>query len=223
MEDFGIQLRTLVYPFNIMGHQYLTLLSTLGVVAVRHRDTELALAYPERDSSGVYKIYETMGLRESKYFAQSAKALVLLEEAVKCRLCYHLWFHPSDPTERFQTICREILEHMARLRESGDLWVATMQDLAAYCEARRTTRMESHWDSDKLTIRFRSTHERAKYGFTELTLRVECPKRPLQLQLFAGGTTKILTEKQFRYCDKSGTLLVNVPCDAQSIELAIAP
>jgi len=223
MGECGIQLRTLIYPFNIMGHQYLTVLSTLGVVAVRHRDSELALAYPERHSSGVYKIYETMGLRESKYFAQSARALVLLEEAVKRRLSYHLWFHPSDPSERFQTIFREILEHMARLRERGDLWVATMQGLTAYCEARRTTSVESEWDREKLIIRFRSTYERAKYGFTELTLRVKCPKKPLQLKLLSGGTTKILTEEESHYCDESGSLVVNVPCDAGRFELSIDP
>src|SRR6266704_3653309 len=163
MEELGIQLRTLVYPFNVMGHQYLTVLSTLGVVAVRHRDTKLALAYPERDSSGVYKIYETMGLRQSKYFDQSAKALILLEEAAKRRLCYHLWFHPSDPTERFQTIFHEILGHMARLRKGGELWVATMQGLTAYCEARRTTTVENKWDGDRLIMHFRSTYDRDKY------------------------------------------------------------
>ncbi len=221
MEEFGIQLRTLVYPFNVMGHQYLTVLSTLGVVAVRHRDTKLALAYPERDSSGVYKIYETMGLRQSKYFDQSAKALILLEEAAKRRLCYHLWFHPSDPTERFQTIFHEILGHMARLRKGGELWVATMQGLTAYCEARRTTTVENKWDGERLIMHFRSTYDRDKYGLTELTLRVQCQKRPLELKLCDDRTTKILTEEEFRYCDKSGTLVVNVPCDTRQCELSM--
>ena len=220
MARFDLRPHTLVYPFNIMGHHHLDLLSRLGVVVVRHRDAKFGLSYPERDPSGVYKIYETMSLRESTYYSQPAKALALLEEAVGRGLCYHLWFHPSNPTAEFQITFREILEHMVMLRKRGDLWVATMKDLAAYCEARRTTIVKGHWDTSKLTLSFLSTYDRSKFGPTELTLRVHCPNRPSKAKLMAGGTSKVLPDPRLRYCGKSGTLTVNVPSEAESLELS---
>ncbi len=56
MRAFGVQPRSLVFCFNHMGYQHLNELSRLGIAAVRHRDSRVRLAYPERTASGVYKI-----------------------------------------------------------------------------------------------------------------------------------------------------------------------
>ena len=36
----------------------------------------------------------------------------------------------------------------------------------------------------------------------------------------AGGTSKVLPDPRLRYCGKSGSLTVNVPSEAESLELS---
>src|SRR5215469_5559833 len=74
MTPFGITLKSLVYPFNLMGHSYQDLLYQFGIIAVRHRDDRIRLSYPERTAPGVYKIYESMNLRSPKFYNYGDKA-----------------------------------------------------------------------------------------------------------------------------------------------------
>src|SRR5438309_3913817 len=68
MQRFCIRPRSLVYPFNKMGHAYLDLLSEMSITAVRHRDQRVTLSYPERTPSGIYKLYESMNLRTPNHY-----------------------------------------------------------------------------------------------------------------------------------------------------------
>jgi hypothetical protein len=220
MRPAGIEPRTLVYPFNIMGHRYLELLSQFGIIAVRHRDSQLTLAYPERSPSGIYKIYETMGLRQSTWCSESVKAAIYLKEAVRLGLSYHLWFHPSDPTERFLGSFREILEHLVQLRSSGELWIATMRELSAYCEARRSTAIESHEEGRKLFLRFRSSYNRARYGPTNLTLVIKRSARFDHLKMIVAGVESIMKLQISNRNSGSDVLTLNVPFNTELLELS---
>ena len=46
MAPHGLRLRSLVYPFNNMGHQYLDLLGRMGLTAVPHRDKRSGFPTP---------------------------------------------------------------------------------------------------------------------------------------------------------------------------------
>jgi len=94
MQRFGVRPRSLVCPFNKMGHTYLDLLSELSITAVRHRDRRVRLSYPERTPSGVYKLYESMNLRTPRHYDYLDKVKIFLTKAAERHAVFHLWFRP---------------------------------------------------------------------------------------------------------------------------------
>jgi len=162
MAPYGLRLRSLVYPFNNMGHHYLDSIGGLGLTAVRHRDKKVRLSYPERTSSGVYKLYESMNLRQAKPYNYIDKAVMFMEEACSRQAAYHIWFHPSDPMDVFVGEFFGIIRSMAEFRQQGKLWVATMGDLAAYCEAREQTTLGVQRRGDEVKITVRCSYEASR-------------------------------------------------------------
>ncbi len=136
------------------------------------------MSYPERLPSGVYKLYESMNLRRARHYDYVEKALMFLEEACARQAAYHIWFHPSDPTTIFEREFRGIIQHMAKLRGEGRLWVATMGELAAYCEAREQTSLHVERDANELKVALRSNFDAERYGKTILTLRILSDSMP---------------------------------------------
>jgi peptidoglycan/xylan/chitin deacetylase (PgdA/CDA1 family) len=183
MSPFHLSARSLVYPYNQMGHHYDSVLAKFGISCVRHRDPFVRLSYPERLPSGLYKLYESMNLRRATHYDYIEKARMFLDESMKRYAAYHLWFHPSDPTEVFEHEFRGIIQHMAQLRREGKLWVTTMGALAAYCEAREQSTLNVQRNGDQLNITLRSNYDVDRYGKTVLTLRVTSDTRLSECQL----------------------------------------
>ena len=220
MSPHKLQLRSLVYPFNNMGHHYLDLIGELGLTAVRHRDPRVRLSYPVGTPSGVYQLYESMNLRRAKYYNYIEKAGLLLEKAIQRNAAYHIWFHPSDPTEIFEEEFYGILNLMAELRAQGRLWVVTMGDLAAYCEARERTTLEVQRRAKDVSVRFRSKYDASRYGSTFLTLKIESDFTPKQVHVQANGKSQKLSWKSDGFKSKKGSrtsFLVNVPTNASEL------
>jgi peptidoglycan/xylan/chitin deacetylase (PgdA/CDA1 family) len=220
MSAHKLTLRSLVYPFNNMGHHYLDLIGGLGLTAVRHRDPRVRLSYPVATHSGVYKLYESMNLRRAKYYHYTEKAALLLEEAIRRQAAYHIWFHPSDPTEIFEKEFYEIIRLMAELCAQGTLWVVTMGDLAAYCEARERTTLEVQRAAKDITVRFTNKYDAARYGSTLLTLKIESEFTPKQVTLRADGKSQKLSWRTEVVKPKNGSrraLVVDVPANANEL------
>ncbi len=219
MQPLGIRLRSLVYPFNHMGHSYHELLHQFGIIAVRHRDGKIRLSYPERSPAGVYKIYESMNLRSSNLYHYRDKAELFLDHAMQHGAAYHLWFHPSDPRTVFQREFCEVLRILQRQREAGNVWAATMGDLASYCEARACTSLRVRTDGGKTTLQIDTSLDTNKYGIPEITLIVPSgtmPKR-IERRLGAESTELPLGEVCAR---KKGVLFLNVPAVTQTVTLS---
>ena len=219
MQPFGLRLRSLVYPFNRMGHAYHDLLKTFGIIAVRHRDERVRLSYPERGQAGVYKIYESMNLREPSYYSYRDKAEIFLEKAIEAGAAYHLWFHPSDERSVFQKEFAQILELIQQQRESGVLWVATMGDLAAYCEARQSTTLIVQNENGKLRVQVRSSLDTASYGEPEITLILPGKGLPRGIARTRGTTLEQLSVPKCCVV-RNGSLLLNVPAATQVINIS---
>lgn len=219
MKPLGLRLRSLVYPYNNMGHAYHGLLHQYGIIAVRHRDDKVRLSYPERSPTGVYKIYESMNLRSANYYHYRDKAELFIAQAIERGASYHLWFHPSDPAEVFRNEFSEILGIIQREREAGNLWTATMGDLAAYCEARERITLQSKTEDNTTTIEMRSTLDTQKYGTPEVTLVVRSHATPKRVQRKIGDTVETLSAASVRL-ENNGTLVLNVPAVNQTLDLS---
>jgi peptidoglycan/xylan/chitin deacetylase (PgdA/CDA1 family) len=217
MRPLGLTLRSLVYPFNNMGHHYFPTLAKLGITSVRHRD-RARLSYPVRSESGVYKLYESMNLRSSNSYDYIDKARIFLDEAMKRRASYHLWFHPSDPTEIFQREFYGITKLMSDLQKQGVFWVATMAELAAYCEARDATTLTVDTYQDSVKISSSSRFDSARYGATQLTLHVRESRVPRKCEVIGPDNTHAIPHHQA----SSGQIgfFVNVPHDFKTVHIA---
>ncbi|HEY3862888.1 MAG TPA: polysaccharide deacetylase family protein [Verrucomicrobiae bacterium] len=222
MEPLGLPLRSLVYPFNNMGHHYLDLLGGLGLTAVRHRDRRIKLSYPEATPHGVYKLYETMNFRRGKYYDYIDKARILLEAACERRAAFHIWFHPSDPTEFFEREFCGIIRHMAELKKEGKLWPVTMGGLAAYCEARRQTAIDVRHEGKLTSARVRCGYDAKRYGPTTLTLNLESKIAPKQCECRSAGSSRALAWRHRPAAANHGasSFLIDVP--AEDCELRIS-
>jgi polysaccharide deacetylase len=218
MNAVGLPLKSLVYPFNNMGHSYLDLLHGLGVIAVRHRDSAVRLSYPERTPAGVYKIYESMNLRSAKRYEYRDKVEIFLDRAAERTAAYHLWFHPSDPRDVFENEFRQILEIIARERASGTVWVATMGELASYCEARENLTLQATTEGATTTLSMTSTLKSNTYGTPIVTLTLPARAKPRAIaRRFGHGTEDLKIDD---VCVLRGdTLIIDVPAQSQTVTL----
>ena len=219
MEPFRIKPKSLVYPFNNMGHSYMRLLSELGITSVRYRDKRVRLSYPERTSDGVYKIFESMNTRTARHYDYLVKAKIFIEEAMKRNAAYHLWFHPSDPICVLRNEFRRIVEYIARKRNEGQVWVTTMNDLAAYCEARETINLKVKCNGKESTVILESKLDKQRFGEPEVTLVIPTEKSPKDIFLNFDKCVKKLNFEKDCLTQNHTELILNVPVTAHSIRL----
>lgn len=217
MRRFDLTVKSLVYPFNNMGHAYLDLLAELGIIAVRHRDKRIRLSYPQATSSGVYKIVESMNLRSTSRYNYRDKARMFLECALERTAAYHLWFHPSDPRRLFQTEFYQILKIVRELRDQGAVWVATMRELASYCEARERVRVVPRTEGNTTTLVIQSDLDTHKYGLPLVTLVLAACGMPRTVRQELADANVPGNVSCFTKC---GQLLLNVPATNQTVTLS---
>lgn len=178
MAPFKLRPRSFVFPHNHMEYDHAQAIAAAGITSVRHRDESVRLCYPERTAEGMYKLYESMNLRAARHYDYVEKAKIFIQKAIERRAAYSIWFHPSDPFEVFENQFQGILRHIDERRRSGDLWVTTMGEIAAYCEAREQLQVESRRTGDSLSILTKSTLDTGRYGSPEVTLNISLPSIP---------------------------------------------
>jgi len=218
MEPFGIIPRSIVFPYNKMGFDYLDLLWRTGFSSYRLRDPKIRLSYPVRNASGIYSIYESMNLRTTKKYDYTLKAKLYVKKAIQRNAVYHLWFHPSDPIEIFNNEFLNILEFLSKERDRGNLWIATMSDIVAYCEARYQTSFNIQKTSvDTFLINLNCQLDQ-RYGNPEITFRfredMKCRSVRLLLDNEGDGKECII------YNHPSGKYF-NIPAKNCQIEIKI--
>lgn len=222
MSRYHLSARSLVYPYNQMGHHYASVLADLGISCVRHRDPAVRLSYPERLPSGVYKLYESMNLRRARHYDYIDKAAMFIDEACARQAAYHIWFHPSDPTTLFEREFHGIIQHIERLQGEGRLWVATMGELAAYCEAREQTTLDVQREADQLRVALRSNYDEKRYGKTMLTLRITNDAMPGECLLRTHEDWEPVKWKKDQLATgpaKTRSFLVDVPAMAKELRV----
>jgi hypothetical protein len=217
MRPFGLRATSLVFPRNIAEYSYLPLLAEAGITAVRHRDKTIRLSYPERTPSGVYRFYESMNLRTAKYYDYLDKAKLFIDKAIQRRATYSLWFHPSDEIDVFNSQFRRILQYIDSRRRGGRLWVATMRELASYCEARESVHLSRRVDGNQLVVSMHSSLDHSKYGKPELTLLVPAASEPKLARAIMPNGDDLRLKTQLASPSAPGRLLINVPADARAI------
>jgi len=219
MDPFGIRPRSLVFCHNRMGYQYSDLLYEMGIIVVRHRDSRSRLAYPERTASGLYKLYESMNLRLATYYNYVDKAKIFIDEAIRRGDAYHMWFHPSDEPNVFEEAFIPILDHIDSQRGKGLVWVSTMADLAAYCEAREKTTISAIRSQSGMTLTLESSLDTSKFGNPYLTLLIPLDRPVTKIVYDQDNDSQDSTAARRTHPVENERLILNVPCKTKRVQL----
>jgi uncharacterized protein YfaT (DUF1175 family) len=119
----------------------------------------------------------------------------------------------------FQKEFYEILQILQEQREAGKVWIATMGDLASYCEARESMSLQARTERDQTMIQISSSLDSEKYGSPEVTLIVPAQRMPKRIQRKMGSVSDELAAEAV-CARKNGTLIVNVPTATQTLTLS---
>lgn len=136
--SFGVVPRSMVFPGGTHGHY--ALLAQEGFTCVRRQIREgVELFYPVRHESGLWVLPSSAPL-DSQGMGWDACYVVrrlrkYIDRAIEHGLVCHLWFHPSLLDESImEEVLPDLLAYASRKRDSGELWLATMRQVADYCE-----------------------------------------------------------------------------------------
>jgi hypothetical protein len=148
-----------------------------------------------------------------------------MAKAMERRAVFHLWFHPSDPAHLFENELLRIIQYIDTQRRKGLVWIATMGEIGAYCEARERLRPELERREGELRISLRGSFENDKYGSTELSLIFTAVPRPRKVIMDDGGDVLHMEASKSAQAINSnvrmaeGRVLINMPTTARSLRL----
>jgi hypothetical protein len=158
-DKWGIDMKSFIFPRNLVGH--LDVLKQYGFTCYRGPEPhwyrnqsrvirrvghvmEIALAKTPpsvvpTDEGGIWNIPGSMlytpsfgSRRYVPVWLRVLRARRGLQEAVRRKQIFHLWFHPTDVVCRMEAMLnglRRIFEQVAKLRDDGLLDVRSMRDL----------------------------------------------------------------------------------------------
>ncbi|MFX0200707.1 MAG: polysaccharide deacetylase family protein [Candidatus Hodarchaeota archaeon] len=142
MEPFGLRPRSVVFPGGTCGN--FETLEKLGCVAVRSRqpDDEAELSYPQNLGNHLWNIPASLVVEKRRHWDNPYAVWRInryIQTAIDQNSVCHLWFHPSLDPEVISEILPNVLDFAIRKRQEGSLWIATIGEIADYCQARTTT------------------------------------------------------------------------------------
>jgi len=187
MSAIGLTPRSIVFPGNLVGD--LDVLPKVGITTYRGHDDQYKVQYPSRSKNGLWDIRQSMQLvgkgREDR-LVQIAKRLI--DCAIASNAVFHLWFHPYEVDENTtQRALVPILEYANEMRKKGKLWIATMEEIANYCEAREKTILDVVYYPDETKIDLgaegidyqRFTHPEVSLKIKETSRKTTVNGRPI--------------------------------------------
>jgi len=137
-KDWGIVFRSMAFPGGTAGN--FAVLKEHGIKIYRRRVGVYELGYPFRDEMGLLvsptgppigKVRDGWSVDEE--FVRYRKAI---DKAIKHRSLVHFWFHPSAHPSAFKQLMPKIFSYCADRRESGQLWVGTMNGIQEHINSR---------------------------------------------------------------------------------------
>jgi peptidoglycan/xylan/chitin deacetylase (PgdA/CDA1 family) len=136
--SLGISLKSIVFPGGTWGN--IEIIKKYGIQIYR-RHIKHDLAYPYRDEFGVL-VSPSSGCLEynidynwtPEYFFK--RLMKYITKAIKTNTVAHFWFHPSLEPFFLKNIFCPFLDYVSQRRAKGDLWIGTMEEIAAYINSK---------------------------------------------------------------------------------------
>jgi peptidoglycan/xylan/chitin deacetylase (PgdA/CDA1 family) len=219
MKEFNIEPRSLVYPFCREGHW--SLLPEVYITSFRGGSGIYIISYPKSKLHELWDIHQSSYLKPTPLDNWPQIGKFCIDKAIKSKSVYHLWFHPSEiDSEMTRKNLIPILEYASKKRAEGELWIATMGEIASYCEAREKTNINVECKEEEVRITLHTTVNHEKFGFPEITLKVNL-KKSIPKAVNVDGKT--IETDATRFHRNSGStsnfLMVTVPLRVKEVTI----
>jgi len=145
MQKKNLSLSSMVFPGNLIDN--LRILSKLDLLAYRGND-ECKIQYPTRIPDGIWNIPQSIqlaGRLRENHLSNLVKRLI--DKTIGNCGVLHMWFHPFEMDRpMINSVLSPILTYADSLRRKKKLWIATMQEIASYCQLRESCliKMDNH-------------------------------------------------------------------------------
>lgn len=178
MEPFGLKPKSIVFPGGTSGN-YDTL-KKFGIVAMRGKqpDQRAELSYPQNMGDSLWNIPSSLVIEKRKHWDNAYavwRVNKYIERAIEHKSLCHLWFHPSLGPEIIKEVFPHILSYADREKKTGNLWVATMNEIADYCQARASTQVSFRENGSEVVLEVIPDRVNYDWNSTDLTLRFTYP------------------------------------------------
>jgi peptidoglycan/xylan/chitin deacetylase (PgdA/CDA1 family) len=130
--DFGISLKSFVFPGHTMGN--FETIHKMGFTSVRTNYTNV-LGYPEKDQNGLWRFPATMELNYNSNWSEKYNIYrysKIIDRTINNKLVCNLWFHPSMSQEVIHKIFEPLAAKLNSVREK--IWITTMKEYTAWLE-----------------------------------------------------------------------------------------
>jgi len=183
MRSYNLTPRSLVFPGNLEGQ--FEVLPKVGIIAFRGPNQDSKLQYPDRLENGLWAIPGSMQLTgrgiEKKLVS---KAIRLIDSAIENNAVFHLWFHVHEVDKRMvEKALLPIFDYAKRARNRGVLWIATMEEIANYCEAAANVTGNVVIYDNELRIELKSIEHINRSRFTNPEVSLKVGKRFLKVMI----------------------------------------
>jgi peptidoglycan/xylan/chitin deacetylase (PgdA/CDA1 family) len=133
MNDFGIKKPTSIcFPAGTWGN--VSVLKSNGIKIYRRKFNNYQLAYPFFDNHGLLVTISsgtfdrTFEFWSAAYYQSLARKII--DKAIKTGTVAHFVFHPAMDSWMIPHVMDEVLKYAISRRNSGDLWIGTMSEMA---------------------------------------------------------------------------------------------
>jgi hypothetical protein len=172
MNPFGVQPKSIAFPGNFVGN--LHIFYDCGVNAFRGAES-FDLTYPIRNQNGIWNIPGSQQLYKSNKFDFFKRSKKLIEMSLEQNCVYHLFFHPSDEFDLLFKDLKRTLKYLQSVKKREKIWIATMSDIAGYCEARKKQKIKEKREDSSIIYELKNEIDTNRYDISTVTLKFNLP------------------------------------------------
>ena len=216
MADMGSTPRSMVFPGGFEGN--FDVLSKNNLISYRGGGP-IELSYPYKINEGLWNINQSVFLFAHEGEDYLKRSIRYIKKAVKNNQVCHISFHPSNLNdENMKHTFLPILKYAEERKKMGELWIATMKDLAIYCEAREHFEASVKQTKRFIIIDSQCKIDARKYESSEITLKISIPRTRRVKSIDVDGK-EYLIGKPYCYIkhEETAYLILTVPTGKNKI------
>jgi len=219
MSRFDLAPFSFAFPGNIGGN--LKALEDSDIRAYRFPAARPSL--PIKDHHGLWNVPHSLFL--STKMNAPKKAIDQIKYAMDNNLLCHLTMHPPEmDSRRVESILDPILEYATNMRDKERLWIASVEEIASYYEAKNAVRVSITNNSKKkkrgdgghasttdqmvLSVSIDDSFNPDAFPKAEVTYKVKIPNGLRPISISVNDKEKKMDDKDCRMSSKDGSHLV---------------